>query len=241
MKKTKKKKKKKKSNAQKKNGKNGTQKKNEMQSRNKVMRFCARCLLGVLALFFLISIVFCVTGCQRGVPLQPVLGPDMPKNDVSMELEEGAVLTVDYNLTVEEMIAAGHYDRHDSQIVEKFTPYQEGGGVQEVRFVIARPLQGMSSNEIKSYLRTCGLRPANLAELLALGAQYPTVQQCYPIIALNLPFEDNHINHILYLSGAIGRSRILGLLVMPSDQENVWNTQARFLAIYEDPTGAPPS
>jgi hypothetical protein len=94
-------------------------------------------------------------------------------------------VSVNYDLSVEEMIKAGKYDQSSYEITSKNFPSSRTGTsegvIQLVRF------DGfMESKEVLRELEDRELRPANLPELLALGAQHPYLQRKFPIVALGL-------------------------------------------------------
>ncbi len=92
---------------------------------------------------------------------------------------------VNYDQTVKDMVQAGKYDWSGSlfQVTSDNFPinHRAAGTVEIVLVHFHRPV-GMS--EALGELDKMGLRPAELPELLALGAAYPEKQREFPIIAL---------------------------------------------------------
>jgi hypothetical protein len=95
----------------------------------------------------------------------------------------GTRLPVNYDFSLPEMIAAGRYDWANSDITAKRFPTAETG-TKEIVVEVAHFGCNMSSEDVVKELAKRGLRPANLAELLAYGAAYPEEQRKYPIVAL---------------------------------------------------------
>jgi len=91
---------------------------------------------------------------------------------------------VDYGASIGEMAAFGNYDYYDPTVTKL-----RGGrrrGTREVDFHLVR-FKGqdkMSPDEVREVLHKKGLRPAEILELLAFGAQYQDVQKHMKILAL---------------------------------------------------------
>lgn len=90
---------------------------------------------------------------------------------------------VDYGKTVEQMVAVGAYDWKNMDITAANFPVnkRQSGGVVVCLIHFDK---GMGSDEVIAELDAMGLRPAELPELLALGACCPNLQREYPIVAL---------------------------------------------------------
>lgn len=106
------------------------------------------------------------------------LGPLVP---------ELIILTVDYGLTLEQMIAVGNYDWKNDDLTDKRFPIK-GDGVQEFEACLIHPNRSISSEDciqlIKDTDKTNPWEPAQTEHLLAFGAKYPEEQRKFPIIAL---------------------------------------------------------
>ena len=90
---------------------------------------------------------------------------------------------VNYDLSVKEAVSAGKYDWENDDINDKNFPSKRSGLAQiDIRLVHFN--KDMSSEDVLKELDKMGLRPAELPELLALGAEYPDEQRKYPIVAL---------------------------------------------------------
>jgi hypothetical protein len=93
-------------------------------------------------------------------------------------------VTVDYSLTSQEMIAAGHYDEVDDRIDEwNFSIFGEGKVEREL--VLVRLNRTVNLLEAMAELDRRGLMPAKPGDLLALGAEFPDLQREFPIVLFN--------------------------------------------------------
>jgi len=92
------------------------------------------------------------------------------------------------------MIEAGRYDLHSMRFAfdcfssskEENKPKKTGREEKEIvlfRFADPKPL-----DEVIAELERAGYRPAELEDLLALGATYPNLQRRFPIMALGSIF-----------------------------------------------------
>jgi len=101
------------------------------------------------------------------------------------------VLRSQYNITVayrgkstiKTLLKTGKYDWQNNDISDRHFP-QIKKRRQNVRVKLVHFRHIISTRDALSKLKNRGLRPANPAELLALGAAYPHLQRCFPIIAL---------------------------------------------------------
>jgi len=106
-------------------------------------------------------------------------------------------VTVDYGKSLPEMIAAGNYNWVNSDITSEHFPLtpptapvgsgpyrtlHDSPGTVTIELVHLNKM--VSTEDVLAELERRGFRPANLAELLALGATYPDTQRQFPIIAL---------------------------------------------------------
>lgn len=135
-------------------------------------------------------------------------------------------VSINYGLSLEEMIAAGRYDWKSDDIVTKHFPVK-GEGVANVEIQLVHFDRVIESEEAIEELDKMGLRPAKIEELLAFGAKYPKVQREFPIVALGSVWRFAHgLRHVPYLgrSGA-GRGLSLGWF------EGEWVERCRFAAV----------
>jgi len=92
-------------------------------------------------------------------------------------------LTVNYDQSVEEALAAGSYDWVDDNITSRnFPPTRRGIETADAQLVHFGRV--MNSAKVLDELDKQGLRPATVEELLALGAAYPDFQRQFLIVAL---------------------------------------------------------
>lgn len=132
---------------------------------------------------------------------------------------------VNYDLSVKEAIEAGKYDWKNGDINDKNFPFKRFGSAEiDIRLVHFN--KDMSSEDVLKELDKMGLRPAELPELLALGAECPDEQRKYPIVALGSVRQRWHSGYVpdLWLD-SVGRS--LGLSCFELD----WRAHCRFAAV----------
>lgn len=92
-------------------------------------------------------------------------------------------VTMDYTKTVEQMVEAGTYDWKNKDInSENFPVNRRESGKVEVHLIHFNRF--ISSDDATKELDRMGFRPAELPELLALGAKQPDEQRKYPIVVL---------------------------------------------------------
>ena len=151
-------------------------------------------------------------------------------------------LMVDYDKSLEEMIAAGKDspspDGNYSYFNEERFPKNAKGNV-EVDLELIHFKEGFFTipkedfKKISVALQGRGLRPATLPELLALGEQYPNLQLKYPIVALgsicevtdevDLDGQKSHLyyHYLPYLTSSDENGRFLDFFKWP-DPEYLW-------------------
>lgn len=134
-------------------------------------------------------------------------------------------ITVDYSLSLEQMIALGQYDSKNDDITAERFPVK-GEGKKEVVVELVKYEENMSSDEVLADLDSKGLRPATHEELLAFGTAFPELQRKFPIVALGSVAEVYGLRYVLYLDGDDSRRRLgLGWF------DDVWYAGYRFLAV----------
>ena len=135
-------------------------------------------------------------------------------------------VTVNYGLSLTEMIRAGRYDWVDPNITSDNFPIN-GKGTKEVALELVHFNRYInSSEEVIRELGKKGLRPATIVELLAFSAKYTDVMRQSTIAALGSVW--------LSLDGrrrvpSIWGGRGLGLGL--DSFESGWNGEYRFLAV----------
>lgn len=118
--------------------------------------------------------------------------------------------TVDYNLSLEQMIAVGNYDRSNRNITAKRFPLKGIGKVElePKLFYFGRK---MSSNDVIAEIEKEGFRPCTIEELLAIGEQHPELQREFPLVELGSLAEVDGLRRVAYLSrGYLKRGLSLG-------------------------------
>ncbi len=94
-------------------------------------------------------------------------------------------ITIDYGLSLVEMIKVGHYDWVNNSITaENFSIAGAGEGTVDLEVQLVHFKRYIESDEAIKKMDGMGLRSLTLPELLAFGAKFPEVQREFPIIAL---------------------------------------------------------
>lgn len=123
--------------------------------------------------------------------------------------KETLVVTVNYALTVEEAVAAGHYNwANDNITSSNFATARTGE--HQLKGVLVHFDRVISSEDALAELDKLGLRAGELHELLAVGAQHPDKQRKFPIPALGSEVTLDGYRGVPFLGGWGGR-RELGL------------------------------
>jgi len=106
-------------------------------------------------------------------------------------------VTVDYSMSIEELIKEGRYDRICGSINSQNFPTKKRGKKEEsIELVNFRNVdfrgfvstvfgRSISTKDVLKELDRMGYKPADIYQLLALGAKYPDLQRNFQIIALN--------------------------------------------------------
>ncbi len=92
-------------------------------------------------------------------------------------------VSVDYGMSVEELVHLGCYDWSNSDITSRHFPTQRTGKA-EVAIELIRFGRAIGSCEALRELGKMGYRPAEIHEFLAFGAKYPNIQWEFPVVAL---------------------------------------------------------
>lgn len=139
-------------------------------------------------------------------------------------------LTIDYNLSIEDMVKAGNYNSVHRKIKAKNFP--AGRGEAKVEAVLFRSGNMVITQEVLAELERHNLRPATMVELLAFGKQHPDPLRVFPIVALgSVWFDgegDGNVGN-LYETPS-GRTLSLSLYENTAQLPD-WGTHNRFLAI----------
>ena len=98
-------------------------------------------------------------------------------------------VTVNYDLSVAEAIAAGNYQAvHQDINARNFPSTRSGQAALDI--VLVRFEHRMRSEDVLQELEKEGLRAAELPEFLAFGAKYPDVQRKFSIAGLGSVWQD---------------------------------------------------
>lgn len=134
-------------------------------------------------------------------------------------------LTLDYGMSLEQMVAAGHYDWTNSDITTKRFPIV-GSGVVEFEHKLFHFDRNVSSEEADRLIIVDGWQPAKIEHLLAFGAAKPEEQRKFPVVALGSVAEFDGKRRVPYLYG-VGSGRDIHLRWRGDD----WLGCYRFLAV----------
>ena len=135
-------------------------------------------------------------------------------------------VTVNYDLSVEFLVANGKYSWVNNDITSKNFPTTRKGEVT-LSLELVHLNQVLTSEEVLKELDKRGLRPAELHELLSFGAQYPEEQRKYPIVALGSVWQHWHdYRYVPYLRW-LGGGRVLSLGWIGRR----WGEGCRFVAV----------
>lgn len=116
-------------------------------------------------------------------------------------------ITVDYTKTIKQAIKAGKYNWFNNNINSQNFPESEAKksiastqqksqvSTQIVLIPLNRTNRTVATNEVLKELDQKGYRPANLYELLALGAQHPDLQRTNWIVGLGSSWTDSWDGH----------------------------------------------
>jgi len=124
------------------------------------------------------------------------------------------------------MITVGHYDSVNTDIIADHFPVK-GEGKKETEVVLFHFGKTTTSGQVISEMEKAGCRPAQIEELLALGASQPDLQKQFPIVALGSVWRDSDGHRdVPYLHwGGVGRDLLLRWF------GRGWTEDYRFLAV----------
>ena len=114
-------------------------------------------------------------------------------------------ITVDYGMSLADMVKAGHYDWANKDITSKNFPNTRKGK-DDVMPELVHFNRTITSDEAIAELDTMGFRSGTIEELLAYGATSPETQRKFPIIALGSSSVVHGYRLVAYL-GYLGRLR----------------------------------
>lgn len=148
--------------------------------------------------------------------------------DPLAELGDMVILEVNYDLTLDEMIAAGHYNWHNGNITENFLIKGGGAVLFEARyFHFDRDIS--SENADRAIREEDPANPwmsAAIEHICTHGAKYPDEQRKFPIVGLGSSAQVDGVRHVPCLCEC-GSKRELSLDWWGVD----WYRDYRFLAV----------
>lgn len=134
-------------------------------------------------------------------------------------------LIVDYTMNFTTLLSDGQYTWADPCYSEINFP-KTGEGVVSINAELLQFGQGASSKSITTKMGMMGYRPATMWELLAFGAQNPSVQQKFSIVALGSFYMWNGYRYVGVLTGNdLNRNAYF------QHWGSVWGQHERFLAV----------
>jgi hypothetical protein len=148
-------------------------------------------------------------------------------------ITQDRVITIDYGMSLEDMIAAGKYNWKNIYIKAKKFPVQ-GEGVVQYQAKLFRFDRYISSEHavaaIKASHRKTRWEPAKIEHLLAYGAKNPEEQRQYPIVGLGSVAEVHGSRRVPFLDAERGLSL--------DWWDGGWDGDFRFLAVRKLPLAA---
>ena len=139
--------------------------------------------------------------------------------------DNGPTLSVDYEQSLEEMIAAGHYNKVNDKITSRYFPI-DGEGVAMSKYKVFDFERSVSSDEAERLMVKKVYQPAKIEHGLAYALKFPDEQRGFPIVLLGSPVVFDVNCCVVVLSGS-ETTRDLSLLWRDYD----WNPRCRFLGV----------
>lgn len=147
---------------------------------------------------------------------------------ISLTGEDQFTITIDYTRSLEDMIAAGHYDWKNTDITSKNFPIT-GTGQAEVKLHLVHLNREATTAEVAARLDSLGFQSASIEHLLAFGEKYPDKQREFPIVALGSVWVSGYGDRYSPCLNGSGAERDLGLFWL--DPDDRWDGSCRFLAV----------
>ncbi len=134
-------------------------------------------------------------------------------------------ITVCYagNKTLKNLLKEGKYDRVNGDITNKHFPVDKTGTEEEKIYLIHFDRQFDNGDQAVEELDKLGYKPANPAQLLALGVKYPDLQEQF--LGRHLLDSDDYRTVIYLRRDSVGRWADLGW------SEDGWFVVWRFAAV----------
>ncbi len=149
----------------------------------------------------------------------------MSKSTDELKTRDHFTITVDYSLSLLEMVAAGKYDYANENIVAKNFPISGTGTVRE-EVILVHFDRFIESEDAIREMGEIGLEPCPIEDLLAFGAQYPNVQREFPIVCLGSSWVNLYGDRSVQFLSHRDRGRALYLDWFGRG----WDAPCRFLA-----------
>ena len=149
--------------------------------------------------------------------------------DPLAELGDTVIIEVDYSLTLEQMVVAGHYDWKNDAITAKNFPVKGTGIVQFEARYFHFDKDASSEAAVEAIVGEDPANPwgpAQTEHTLSYGAKYPEEQRKFPIVGLGSSARVDGLRSVLCLS-EVGSERDLGLGWWGGG----WRRHCRFLAV----------
>ena len=137
----------------------------------------------------------------------------------------GKCITIDYRLSLAEMIAVGRFDWMNDFITSAYFPITETDA-KDIVVELVHFDRSISSETAVAEMAKRGLRPATLTELLAYGAAFPEDQRKFQIVALGIEALLGGSRIVSCIGGEIA-GRYLDFRLM----DGAWDGDYRFLAV----------
>jgi hypothetical protein len=135
-------------------------------------------------------------------------------------------VVVNYNLSIEKAIKQGRYTLADRDITHRSFPSARRG-TKRLHIELVHFLEECTTVDVCHEFKRRRLRAATLAELLALGKTYPSLQRRVTVVALGCEWRRTDGNRYVGLLSGSRRSRSLGIYF--SDRE--WHSGYWFAGV----------
>lgn len=143
-----------------------------------------------------------------------------------MEIVDRLELRIDYNDPLSQLLKAAALDEGHAG---RFLPEPRPGFVWVLNAHLVQFRTWIQTPEALVAMAAKDLRPGNYQELLALAAQYPTMQYFGPIVELGSHYLDDGGREVVVFLGYQGNKRVMDWDHLEGGP-NGWGTQTRFLA-----------
>jgi len=143
-------------------------------------------------------------------------------------------VTVNYSMSLADMIAVGKYDLVNEGITQEHFPLPDRAKDESclqapVELHLVHFGLSLTTKQVLTKLDEQGFRPATLSELCAFGAVYPELQRSYPLVALGSlwQYPEGYIN----CPNLDGNDDERGLELRWYDPSDRWHDFYRFVVV----------